>query len=491
MNLRSTLVLALIFAALAGYLYYVELPRTADENGGDVLLDIDPDAVSRIELEHPGRKVVLERRDGAWQMIEPVAAPADQRNVDNLIAAVDEAVVERTLAEAGDLASFGLDVPSATIRLQSGEQSPRILHIGKNAPVGASVYVRRDGEKEVRLSDAALATRLDQQPADLRDKTILSFDKDAVTTVSISGADGGVSLARQEGDWRITAPGEWKADQAAVEGLLSTLQSMRAVEFLSEDGAEPARYGLDAPTRVLTLTFAPPQGQPDGAPLAEDPLELRIGNDREGKLHVQTNRRPIVYAVASWAVDSAIKSAGHFRDKTIVSFAAEDAARIEIASPAESALALVRTDGDWTLAGDPATVVAQTAVGELLGAAAELHGFEVAADGPFEPGELAALGLDPARRSIRVLGRDGEQLAVLQIGPHAADGARTEYAAIADGSSTVFLIPEDIYQRLDAGAEKLIERAEISEGAAPPVPDGEPGNGIDENALDDAAPAGE
>lgn len=482
MSLRGTLVLALIFAALAGYLYFVELPRKTDDDETSALLRLDEASVSRIELEHPGRKVVLQKQDGAWQMLEPVAAPADQRSVENLIGAVGEARVKRTLEEAEELAVYGLDVPSATIRLEAGGESLGVIEVGRNAPVGGSVYVQRDDDGAVMLTDASFATRIDQQAADLRDKTILPFERGDVSWISIAaGADAAPLRMERDGDgWRITAPAAHAADRSAVSGLLSTLEALRAVDFLDEEGADLGRFGLDAPRRTLTL------GLDDG-----EPLELRVGNEVEGKLRVQTNRRPTVYTVASWVADSVDKRPEHFRDKTVASFAPDTAAKVRITVPEGESLELSRTSDTWSAVGRDAAVDA-TAIAELLRVLSRLEGFEIAAELP-PGGDLSPFGLAPPRRTLRVSDAGGEQLAAVSIGSHAADGATTEYAAMAVDApnATVFHIREADYQSLDRGWEQLRARDDGSEGAAAPIPDGDTGDGVDENPFDDAAPAGE
>jgi hypothetical protein len=250
---------------------------------------------------------------------------------------------------------------------------------------------------------------------------------------------------------------------------------LRAVEFVSDDATDLERYGLDHPRGTVVLGFA------DG-----EPLELRIGNEREGKLRVQTNRSPTVYAVASWAANAFDKSLADLRDKTVASFTPEDAAEIEIEAPGQEPIVLSKSDDGWKPR-DGDEPVAQGAVGELLQELSSLRGFEIAAEAPED---LAALGLAPPRRSIRVRDSDGAVLAAVEIGTHAADGAEVEYSARADGSSTVVHLREPSYERIDKAPTDLFEKPVPSEGTAAPVPHRQTGDGVDHDSLDDAATSG-
>ncbi len=475
MRPRTTAILALLFAALAGYLYFVELPRRSDDGTDGAALDFDEATVSSIELEHPGRKVVLQRKDGDWTMVEPVQAPADRRSVENLLSAVEECEIKRTFTAVDDLAKYGLDVPSATIRLRAGDDEIGTIEVGKKTPVGGSAYILRSGDDSVHLTDATFLDRIDQKAADLRDKTILAFDKKSVRTLEVRANRGTVKLERDDDVWSIVAPREYGADASQVASLLSTLESLRATEFVEEEATDLARYGLAAPRGAIVL------GLEEG-----DPLELRIGSEREGKLRVQTNRRPTVYAIASWAGASFDKGVDDFRDKTVARFAAPDAHEIEISGADGGRIGLRRSEDGWHAVTEEAEVE-QAAVEELLRELSTLSGFEVAAE---SPPNLSDFGLDPPLRSLRVHDAGGNLLAAVAIGSHAADGAQSEYSALAEGSTTVFHIRDFVFERINKGQD-LLEEPVASEGAAPPVPDGEPGDGVNQEALDDTAAAGE
>ena len=474
MRLRNTLLLALLFAALGGYVYFVELQRDPVGDETAPLLSFEKGAVTQIELEHPGRRVVLRRQDGRWRMLEPLAASADERAVENLLDAVHESRISRTLEDPGDLTTYALDVPSATVRVHSGTDDVATIKVGKKTPVGTSAYVQRDGEESVLLTDAALVSRIDLDSTALRDKTILAFELERVESVQIRNPQGAFTLEKPDSAWRIASPVEHDADGTAVGNFLSTLQSMRATEFYDDAGEQLQRYGLAEPARVIVL------GMKD-----DRELELRVGNERDGKLRLQTGADETVYAVAAWLGDSLDRDVNYFREKSISRFVAGDAATMRIESADEPPLEFRRTSDGWMAV---EAAAADSTVDEIVGELASLRGFEIAAEAPEN---LAEFGLDPPQRSLQVSAEDGAILATVRIGSYVTDGAQTEYTAIGEGSTTVFHLRQFEFATLATPRERLLARPQASEGSASPVPDGGADDDVDEDSLDDAATAGE
>ncbi len=477
MHLRNTLLLALLCAALGGYLYFVELPREPNSEGIQNALDFDVANVTHIELEHPGRKVVLERTEDGWTMLEPVEDLADERAIDNLLEAAHGCQITRTLDAVDNLATFGLDHASATLRLRLGDQELPALRIGKNAPVGGSTYLNREGDETVHLTPSTFATRIDLKSNDLRDKRVLRFDQGAVQSITLARPSGDITLAMDDsGIWKITAPTAHDVDQSTVTSLLSTLLSIRATNFIDE-APDLRPYGLDKPALRIKVGLA------DGVAASID-----IGNERQGKLRIRSNRGATIYEVASWLRENLDQDLNHFRDKSICNFAPDDLAELRITTEGGETLNLSSRDGgDWVAPGRDGNVNGE-AVQELIRELAALQGFEIAAD---SPDDLVALGLEPPKRTIEALSQDGAALATVVIGSHTTVGAQTEYTAMRQGADVVMHLREFVFDRLNRPIVELVSLPAASEGSAPPVPDSGAGDGVDENTLDDTAAASE
>jgi hypothetical protein len=93
MKFRSTLVLALIFFALGAYLYLIEFERAEEETKKKTLFSFETDEVTKVELTYPDRQIIVQKKDGSWQLTAPIEAAADTVAVDNLVQAVADCEV--------------------------------------------------------------------------------------------------------------------------------------------------------------------------------------------------------------------------------------------------------------------------------------------------------------------------------------------------------------------------------------------------------------
>ena len=79
-GLRSTILLLVVLAGLAGYIYFVDAnrdPADADANP-KVFVELSADSIEEIEIRNASDETSLARRvDENWQLVEPNAAEAD------------------------------------------------------------------------------------------------------------------------------------------------------------------------------------------------------------------------------------------------------------------------------------------------------------------------------------------------------------------------------------------------------------------------------
>ena len=95
------------------------------------------------------------------------------------------------------------------------------LQIGKKTPTGGDLYARVEGQPRVFLISAYLEDSLNKTPFDLRDKTVLKFERDGADTLTleVTGSPT-LSFAKKGTDWRFTKPYDAKADFGIVDGIV-------------------------------------------------------------------------------------------------------------------------------------------------------------------------------------------------------------------------------------------------------------------------------
>jgi hypothetical protein len=339
------LVLAVLVAALGAYIYLREIPQAEREAKKEKLVAVDKDAVTGVTLTYPDREIELRKDDKGWRVAKPVDAPADETVVNSLVGTVVDAEVQKTLDEMPkDLASFGLEQPTVTVRLalKDGSQSPAVA-VGKNTAIGGKTYVRKGDEPKLYLTTSSIGFGLNKQVKDLRDKQVMTFKDEEVSRVDIKPADGPpVSLVRKDKDAWTVEPGDQPADPTEVRSYLSSLRATRAVDFPDDAPADLAKYGLASPRLAVTVT----SGQ-DGAPAQA----LLIGGEKmEGtqkQVYAKRGDQPAVYALGEWSYKNLGKSAGQFRDKTVLGFDPARVGKAVVERKDGAGATLVRGESGW------------------------------------------------------------------------------------------------------------------------------------------------
>ncbi len=256
-NLRATVFLCVGIAIIACGLYVLSF-RTravATATTRNSLCTFALDDVKSFDVVRGGTNLVALTRgdDGAWRIIAPYAAPADEAVVRRLVDAVtllplgDMRTEEELAALHEDLADFGLagDV-RATVTLRSNSSAVSIS-FGAPTASGKEVYARTSGLRNVfTVANAAF----DAVPLDadgFRRRALVASDAKDVTGIDLRVPESPfVKLVRGAGGWRLAAPVEAPADAAAVEKLVAGLAEAKVAEFVLPSASNPPPGGESA-----------------------------------------------------------------------------------------------------------------------------------------------------------------------------------------------------------------------------------------------------
>lgn len=459
MRFRNTLILLLVVAALGAYVSYVEHPAMEREALEGKLLSFDRGKVSGMTLDSPKGKVELAKDEsGSWHVTSPRAVAADQVSVDGILSALEGAEVKKKLDETpADVAPFGLDKPESTIVLAI-DGAQRKLAFGKKTPIGGSVYVRRNDEPAVLLTADTVRAIGQRGLDDLRDKSVLSFTDNDVEEITITGVEGEPTVLKKVGaEWTLTAPASAKADVTQVRSLLASLRALRATAFVDDAGSPPdAKYQLAPPRVTVELGLAGGTKKTlavGGA--TEDPAKKEI--------YAQSLPGDTVYVVGSHVYSTAAKRALDFRDKTVLAF---DKAKVTALTTERSdgqGFALEKKGAQWSVADAGTTGVKEFVATRFVDDLRELKGTDIAS----ESGPRPEFGLDQPTISVKLAGADGP-IGVVRV-KVLGEGAEKKIYATADGSQTVYLLQDYVFQRVDKkrGDFLLIPTPTPAAGASP------------------------
>jgi hypothetical protein len=147
-----------------------------------------------------------------------------------------------------------------------------------------------------------------------------------------------VTLRRTNGQWQITEPKPYLADQEAVAGVLSTLSGLNADRIVEEKASNRKQYGLDPAQVELDITVK------DGT------RQLLLGDDTPagGDIYAALATDPRVFTVASYQKSSLAKGLNDLRDKSLITLSPDKISRVELLKKGED-LEFDRTKDGWQI----------------------------------------------------------------------------------------------------------------------------------------------
>ena len=232
------------------------------------ILNLKPDEISELSV-HPrgGDPYVIQAKaeGGGWILKEGTPLPpgfrfdssAAQGSVQQFASIRAQDFLD---APASD-ESLGLSGDHTILEARLKDGKKLVLHLGneyegKDVQTKGAVAARMEGDPQVYLVPKYSATNLSRKASELRDLTLLSFDPQKATKVTIQ-SPGKKTVVLKEGDsWRIVEPKKLPAgfefDPGQVQSHLQMLKALRASRVV-ETAANPAQTGLSRSTTMVDI----------------------------------------------------------------------------------------------------------------------------------------------------------------------------------------------------------------------------------------------
>lgn len=490
MNFKTTgLLLALVVAGgLAIWLFPSGKDRDSSgenkppQTGNQPLIEpalAEKDVVA-VAIERPGKpRLAFERAPktgGAageyedWRMTEPLAAPAEQGMVGNVVRQYAQLQTvtrfEPGSAGAVSAADAGVDAPRASVVLKSSAGKEYRIEVGRKVGLGNDTYVRLAGSNSIGVSTGDLFEQLNRDANNYRARTLFKLVANDAVAVEIEHEGKQFELRRgADKQWVMNSPLKAFAEPTKVTGLVSKLAMLRASEFVDTAADSPASYGFDAPflkVRVTTELQRPiPTSQPAGSQPAEQQFEtvtnryeVVVGGFADMKSEyrfAQVAGQPGVVTIPKGSIEGLIPKTAELLDPRVTRVKAAEISKLTITTGDQSAT-LERVNNVWQGSGDLAALEVE-AVADVVNALEDLKAVDYA-DASADGGKY---GLDKPRAVLEATTTAAVAPLTLKIGANTASG-RNAYAQV-EGQSTVYVIAAAQADRLAVSPLSLRSRA--------------------------------
>jgi hypothetical protein len=266
----------------------------------------------KVEVSRPDGAIVLaERADGWW--LEGEELRASRSMVNRVKHQLHDLVARASVVDGpADDALYGLGNSTIHVKLTFRDGSTEEFDAGDPNPSGVSFYIRKSGDTAVYTVKKSAVDYYSLSLAEFRERRFASFDSKDVDALAAE-LPGGKRLAFQrtgENSWDMLAPQAFAANDSEIRGLLGRVSALKAVDFVTEDTTDLAKYGLDAPRAQITIRFS-----------GRDPLTLLLGGvtgEKDGEYalaYVKLADEPTIYAARDGLLDDYLAEPETFRLK--------------------------------------------------------------------------------------------------------------------------------------------------------------------------------
>jgi hypothetical protein len=342
MKIRGLLIATIIFAALAGVLYWSDHHKPSAEAAkpdaeiAPQILKLDQSSITKLELKKRDAPAIELTKTGSdWKITEPKPFGADPATVASMLSTISSLASDRLVEDKGDFGRYGLASPSFELDITEKDNKTQRLLLGDATPAGSGVYAALGGDSRVFTLADYHKTALDKTVNDLRDKRLLTVSPDKVSRLEIAGKNGEIEFGRNKDEWQIIKPKPMRADTIAISELVSKLTDARMDLSGSDKAATEtdSAFAKDTPLATVKVTDESSTEQ----------LQIRKA---KGMYYARSSQVEGAYKVDSSLADSLNKNVDDYRNKKPFDFGYSDPNKLEIHSGAKT-YSLMRGGEDW------------------------------------------------------------------------------------------------------------------------------------------------
>ncbi|MGQ0666873.1 MAG: DUF4340 domain-containing protein, partial [Nitrospiraceae bacterium] len=360
MRYWPTLVLVLLLAGLGLYLYAIELPQNESHERQDTadkkVLLLDQETLSGLTIKTDRYDLVFARTpERGWLLTAPLSAEADQREVQNLIRALVTGTVTRVVEDhSTNLTPFGLDNPVTTITVTAGA-ARETFSIGDSGPLSSTLYVLRESDRKVLLTNLAPKDFVNKTLMTFRRKDLLQLSQGDIDRIRLTYPTTEIVLyqgqEKPKSKWKLRYPIEAEADQTEVRALLFRLEDLKALGIV-DPGPE-----RDA----LAKTFTVPKVKvtvhtADG----DQTVKLYQPDPASSEAIAETSPDGPLYRINPTAIRDLTKELFTFQDKRLLGIDFTDIAMLSVKTPTDEYV-LISQQNEWVLEDQPTEKLDQQA----------------------------------------------------------------------------------------------------------------------------------
>ncbi|MDE0333030.1 MAG: DUF4340 domain-containing protein [Nitrospinae bacterium] len=367
-------------------------------------------------MPESANKVIVEPRDGGdftvvrkskdeWALVKPIQDRADAIDSEGIVSTLRWDKVQRFVDEKpGNLAPYGLEKPSLTVRIFTGDnQKPEdgvILGDRKvEAPEPKSgqkkpkayYYARRLSGGPVMLINEKTIKDLPKSVFSLRHKTVIDYDVDHVTRLLVESKSQKLDILRKaKKKWDIhVTKADGKEEKLIgrhkhVDDLMWDIKWVNSIDYVDDPGDDLSKYGLvQEGGKGAPLRYTVWLKKKEDAPLEDKSLIIGRFLKEEKRAYGRIEGQKRLFAVKKEDYDKITKTPYFLSERRLLLYAKDDEiTEVTARFPNKSFMKLERFGEGWRFLSPEGREAEPGNVNDLVGG---LLDFE--REGEAKPGE--------------------------------------------------------------------------------------------------------
>jgi hypothetical protein len=229
---------------------------------------VESNKINRLVISKGDSTIELNKKDDQWT-IGPKAYKADSIKVKNMLKAAVDLSITALVSESENYERYDLtDDKKMHVQAYADKEILRDFDIGRQVSSSQHTFVRLADNSKVYHARGNIHITFDSTVDDLRDETVLAYEKSDITGLAIAKGKQNLSLTKKEviqekettsdekkEEQKPQTKIQWMdssgtvARQAIVERLINDLSRLKCNDYLEDNAGE----ALNNPTWTVTL----------------------------------------------------------------------------------------------------------------------------------------------------------------------------------------------------------------------------------------------
>ncbi len=276
---RKSLILIAVIVLLVVYLF----ARPAEHLNYDLPVWDAPEKDKITKISYGGKETVsLVKKDDKWFL--EGSRKADSGKINTILNGIKKLEATDLVSDSQVYKQYGLDDDEKTsVCVTAGDRSWE-FQFGNKSGTGTRSYGMFGSDKGIYLITGDWNKLLPDDPAELRDKFVLSFDRDGINRMVLKDNVLKSSKTFEKKDDKWFEDGEPLKDSAKLEGVITTLSNFKCQSFA--DG----RTMAESPHWELSLSSG------------DENSRVSVWDDKDGKFLCRSSQSDDLFFVSPAAL---------------------------------------------------------------------------------------------------------------------------------------------------------------------------------------------